>query len=164
MTAGGTERWCRMRWSAPCGAVSKGLAGVQGEEVVGPPLLELPLGHEHGGAGVGAQEGPLQPVADHTVSREYLRDPLGEGAREQLHVPLTGGHEPVVVQFGGAQDLGADSNVRIPRVGRWRCATEDGLVGVDDEPPDEWREALDEAGLYVVGASGLSIGLVQHGL
>ena len=34
--SGGTERWRRMRWRAPCGAVSKALPGVEGEDVVGP--------------------------------------------------------------------------------------------------------------------------------
>ena len=64
----------------------EGLAGVEGEDVVGFPPLELPLRHEQGGPGVGAGEGPLPPVTDQAVSREHLRDPLGEGAREQLHV------------------------------------------------------------------------------
>ena len=73
------------------------LAGVEGEDVIGPSPLELPLRHEQGGHGVGAEEGPLLPVADHAVLREYRRDPLGEGAREQLHVQLTQGYEPVVV-------------------------------------------------------------------
>ena len=65
------------------------LAGVEGEDVVGPSLLELPLCHEQEGAGVGAREGPLLPVADHCVPCEHFRDTLGEGAREQLHVQLT---------------------------------------------------------------------------
>ena len=65
----------------------EGLAGVEGEDVVGPSPLELPLRHEQRGACVGATEGPLLPVADHSVPCEYFRDALGEGAREQLHVP-----------------------------------------------------------------------------
>ena len=66
----------------------EGLAGVKGEDVVGPTPLELPLRHEQGGAGVGAGEGPLLPVADHSVPCEHFRDALGEGAREQLLVQL----------------------------------------------------------------------------
>ena len=42
-----------------------GLVGVEGEDVVGPSPLKLPLRHEQGRAGVGAGEGPLSPVADH---------------------------------------------------------------------------------------------------
>ena len=55
----------------------EGLAGVQGEDVVGPSPLELPLRHEQGRAGVGAGEGPLLPVADHSVPCEHFRDALG---------------------------------------------------------------------------------------
>ena len=66
----------------------EGLAGVEGEDVVGPSPLELPLRHEQWGAGVGAREGPLLPGADHFVPCEHFRDALGEGAREQLHVQL----------------------------------------------------------------------------
>ena len=84
-------------------------------------------------------------------------------AREQLHVQWTKGYGPVTVQFGGARDLGAEANVRIPPVGRWRRATEIGLVGVHQEPLHGCREGLDEGGLYVVGAWGLAIGLVQRG-
>ena len=57
----------------------EGLAGVEGEDVVGPSPLELPLHHEQGTAGVGAGEGPLLPMADHSVPSEHLRDPLAEG-------------------------------------------------------------------------------------
>ena len=57
----------------------EGLAGVEGEDVVGPSPLELSLRHEQGRAGVGAREGPLMPVTDHSVSCEHLRDVLGEG-------------------------------------------------------------------------------------
>ena len=70
----------------------KGLAGVEGEDVVGPSPLELPLRHEQRGACVGAREGPLLPVADHSVPCEHFRDALGEGAREQLHVQLAQGY------------------------------------------------------------------------
>ena len=66
----------------------EGLAGVEGEDVVGPPPLELPLRHEQGRGGVGAGEGPLLPVADHSVPCEHFHDALGEGPREQLHVQL----------------------------------------------------------------------------
>ena len=66
----------------------EGLAGVEGEDVIGPSPLELLLRHEQGGAGVGAREGPLLPVADHSVPCEHFRDALGEGACEQLHVRL----------------------------------------------------------------------------
>ena len=59
--------------------VVEGLAGVEGEDVVGPPPWELPLRHEQAGAGVGAGEGPLLPVADHFVPCEDFRDALGEG-------------------------------------------------------------------------------------
>ena len=54
--------------------------------------------------------------------------------------------------------------MRVPPVHRWRGAAEDGPVGVDQEPLDGCREGLDEAGLHVVGAWGLAIGLVQGGL
>ena len=64
----------------------EGLASVEGEEVVGPSLMGLPLRHEQGGGGVGARGGPLLPVADHSVLCEHFCDALGEGAREQLHV------------------------------------------------------------------------------
>ena len=64
----------------------EGLAGVEVEDVVGPSLLDLSLRHEQGGGGIGARESPLLPIADHAVSREHLRDALGEGACEQLHV------------------------------------------------------------------------------
>ena len=126
--------------------------------------LELPLRHEQRGACVGAREGPLLPVADHPVPCEHLRDALGEGAREQLHVQLAQGYGPVVVQSGRARYLGAEPDVRVPPVHRWRGAAEDGPVGVDQEPLDGCREGLDEAGLHVVGAWGLAIGLVQGGL
>ena len=66
----------------------EGLAGVEGENVVGPSPLELPLRHEHWGVCVGAREGPLLPVADHTVLCKHFRDALGAGAREHLHVQL----------------------------------------------------------------------------
>ena len=88
--------------------------------------LELPLRHEQRGAGVGAREGPLLPVADHPVPCEHLRDALGEGAREQLHVQLAQGYGPVVVQSGRARYLGAEPDVRVPPVHRWRGAAEDG--------------------------------------
>ena len=58
----------------------EGLAGVEGEDVVGPSPLELPLRHEQRGACVGAREGPLLPVADHSVPCEHFCDALGEGA------------------------------------------------------------------------------------
>ena len=98
------------------------------------------------------------------VPCEHLRDALGEGAREQLHVQLAQGYGPVVVQSGRARYLGAEPDVRVPPVHRWRGAAEDGPVGVDQEPLDGCREGLDEAGLHVVGAWGLAIGLVQGGL
>ena len=142
----------------------EGLAGVEGEDVVGPSPLELPLRHEQRGACVGAREGPLLPVADHPVPCEHLRDALGEGAREQLHVQLAQGYGPVVVQSGRARYLGAEPEVRVPPVHRWRGAAEDGPVGVDQEPLDGCREGLDEAGLHVVRTRGLAIGLVQGGL
>ena len=66
----------------------EGLAGVEGENVVGPSPLELPLRHEQCGACVGPREGPLLAVADHSVPCKHFRDALGEGAREQLHVQL----------------------------------------------------------------------------
>ena len=69
------------------GAV-EGLAGVEGEDIVGPSPLELPLRHEQEGRGIGAREGLLLPIANHAASREHLRDALGAGAREQLHVQL----------------------------------------------------------------------------
>ena len=141
----------------------KGLAGVKGEDVVGFPPLELPLRHEQGGGGVGAREGPLLPNAGHAVLREHLRDPLREGAREQLHVQLAQGYGPVVVQFGGARDFGAEPDVRISPVHRRRGAAEDGPLGVHEEPLDGRREGLDEAGLHVVGARCLAIDLVQRG-
>ena len=37
MTAGGTERWRRMRWSAPCGAVSKAFQASKEKMYVGFP-------------------------------------------------------------------------------------------------------------------------------
>ena len=140
----------------------EGLAGVDREDVVGSSPLELPLRHEQGGGGVGAGEGPLLPIADHAVSREHLRDPLGEGAREELHVQLARGYGPVLIQFGGARDIGAEPKVRISPVHRWRAATEDGPVGLDEEPLDGRSEGLDEAGFYVVWARGLAIGHVQR--
>ena len=78
----------------------KGLAGVEGENVVGPSPTELPLRHEQWGACVGAREGPLLPVADHSLPCEQFCDALGEGAREQLHAQLAQGYGPVVVQSG----------------------------------------------------------------
>ena len=57
----------------------EGLPGVEGEDVVASFPLELPLRHEQGGGGIGAGEGPLLPMANHAVSRELLRDALGEG-------------------------------------------------------------------------------------
>ena len=86
----------------------EGLAGEEGEDVVEPPPLGLPLRHEQGGPGVEAGEGPLLPVAVHAMSREYLRDPLGQGAGEHLHVLLTQDYGPVVVQCGEARELGAE--------------------------------------------------------
>ena len=117
-----------------------------------------------GGPGLGTSEGPLLPVADHAVSREHLRDPLGEGACEQLHVQLAQGYGPLVVQLGRARDLGAEANLRIPPLGWWRGATENGPVGVDEEPLDGCWEGLDEACFLMVGARGLAIDLVQHRL
>ena len=142
----------------------EGLAGVEGESVVWPSPLELPLRHEQWGACVGAREGPLLPVADHSVPCEHFPDALGEGAREQLHVQLAQGYGPVVVQFGGARYLWAEPDVPVPQVHRRRCAADDGPVGVDQEPLDGCREGLDERGLHVVGTWGLAIGLVQGGL
>ena len=142
----------------------EGLAGIEGENVVGPSPLELPLRPAHWGACVGASEGPLLPVADHSVPCEHFRDALGEGAREQLHVQLAKGYGPVVVQSGGARYLGAEPDVCVPPVHRRRGAAEDGPVGVDQEPLDGCREGLDETGLHVVGTWGLAIGLVQGGL
>ena len=107
---------------------------------------------------------PLLPIADHAVSREHLRDPLGEGAREQLHVQLAQGYKPVLLQFGGARYLGAEPDVRIPPVHRRRGAAEDCPVRVEEEPLDGRRQGLDEAGLHVVGDRGLAISLVQGGL
>ena len=139
----------------------EGLAGFGGEDVVGPSPLEVPLRHEQGGAGVGAGECLLLPVADHSVSRENLRDALGEGVREQLHVAQGSGR--VVVQCGGAWHPWAEPDVRVPPVHRRRGAAEDGPVGVDWEPLDGRREGLDEAGLHMVRARGFAIGLVQLG-
>ena len=77
-----------MRYGGAVRGGVEGLAGVEGEDVVGPSPLELPLRHEQWGAGVGDREGPLLPVADHSVPCEHFRDAPGEGAREQLHVQL----------------------------------------------------------------------------
>ena len=137
------------------------LVGVEGEDVVKPSPLELPLRHEQGRAGVGAGEGPLLPVADHSVPCEQFRDAHVEGAREQLHVQLAQGYGSVVAQFGGARYLWAEPCVRVPPVQRRRRAAEDGAVGVDQEPLDGCREGRDEPGLHVVGTRGLAIGLVQ---
>ena len=142
----------------------EGLAGVEGEVVVGPSPLELPVRHEQRGACVGSREGPLLPVADHSVPCEHFRDALGEGAREQLHVQLAQNYGPVVVQSGRARYLGAEPDVCVPPVHRRRGAAEDGPVGVDQEPLAGCREGLDETGLLVVGTWGLAIGLVQGGL
>ena len=60
----------------------EGVAGVDGEGVVRPAPLELPLRHDQGWAGVGGEEGPLLPVADDSVPFEHLRDALVEVARE----------------------------------------------------------------------------------
>ena len=130
---------------------------------MGSPPLELPLRHEQREPGFGAGEGPLLPVADQAVSREHLLDPLGEGAREQLHVQLAKGYGPVVVLLGEAQDLWAEPNVRSLQ---WVAvgAKEDGLIGVDKEPLEGCWDGLNGAGLYVFGARGLEIGLVQSGL
>ena len=54
----------------------------------------------------------MLPIADHAVSREHLCDPLGEWAREQLHVQLAQGYGPVVLQLGGARYLWAEPDVR----------------------------------------------------
>ena len=142
----------------------EGLAGVEGEDVVGPSPLELPLRHEQGRAGGGAGEGALLPVADHLVPCEHLRDALGEGAREQLHVQLAQAYGPVVVQSGRARYFGAEPDVRVPQGHQQWGAAEDGPVGVDQEPLDGCRDGLDETGLHVVGAWGLAINLVQGGL
>ena len=142
----------------------EGLAGVEKEGVVEPSLLKLPFRHEQGRAGVGAREGPLLPVTDHSVSCEHLRDALGEGACEQLHVQLAQGYGPVVVQSGRARYLGAEPDLCVPPVHRRRGAAEDDPVGVDQEPLDGCREGLDETGLHVVRTRGLAIGLVQGGL
>ena len=139
----------------------QGLAGFEGEDVVRPPPLELPLRHEQGRACVGAREGLLLPVADHSMPCEHFRDALGEGAGEQLHVQLAQGYASVVDQSGRAWYLGAEPYVRVPPVHGRRGAAEDGPVGVDQEPLDECREGLDEKGPHVVGTRGLAIGLVQ---
>ena len=78
----------------------EGLAGVEGEDIVGLPPLELPLRHERGGSGVGAGEGLLLPAADRARLCEPLCGPLGERAGEQLHVLLAQGYGLVVVQLG----------------------------------------------------------------
>ena len=117
----------------------------------------------NGGGRCWSRGGPLLPIADHSVSCEHLWDPLGEGAHKQPHAHLAQRYAPVVVQFGGPQDLGAESNVRISPVHLRRCATEDGLVGVDEEPLDGRRKGLDDAGFNVVWARGLAIGLGQRG-
>ena len=142
----------------------EGLAGVERENVVWRSSLELLLRHEQWGACVGAREGPLLPVADHSVPCEHFHDALGEGAREQLHVQLAEGFGPVVVQSGGARYLGAEPDVRVPPVHRRRGAAENGPVGVDQEQLDGCQEGLDETVLHVVGTLGLAIGLVQGGL
>ena len=64
----------------------EGLAGVEGEGVVGPSPHEMPLRHEQGEASFADGEGLLLSIADHAVSREHLRDPPGDGTGEQLHV------------------------------------------------------------------------------
>ena len=119
-----------------CGAVSKALRASKGEDVVGPSPLELPLRHEQRGACVGAREGPLLPVADHPVPCEHLRDALGEGAREQLHVQLAQGYGPVVVQSGRARYLGAEPRCARPssasvagRRGGWPGRSGPGATG-----------------------------------
>ena len=142
----------------------EGFAGVGGEAVVGPSPLELQLRHEQGRPNVAAGEGPLLPVADHSVPCEHYRDALAEGAREQLHVQLAQVYGPVVIQSCRARYLGAEPYVRVPTVHRRRDATEDGPVRLDQEPLDGCREGLDETGLHVVGTRGLAIGLVQGGL
>ena len=142
----------------------EGLAGVEGEDVLGPSPLELPLRHEQGRAGVGAGEGCLLPVADHSVPCEHFCDALGEGAREQLHVQLAQGYGSVVFQSGRAWYLGAEPYVRVPPVHQRRGAAEDGPVGVDQEPLDRCRDGLDKTGHHVVGTRGFAIGLVQGGL
>ena len=52
----------------------------------------------------------------------------------------------------------------ISPVGRRRGAPEDSLVGVGEEPLDGRWQGLDEAGLNVVGAWGLAVGLIRRGL
>ena len=84
----------------------QGLAGVEGEEVVGASPLELPLRHAQRGGGVLAGTGLLLPSADHAVSHEHLGDRLGEGACEQLDVQLSQGYGEGVSQFGGPPDFG----------------------------------------------------------
>ena len=71
MTAGGTDRWRRMGRSAPCGAVSNALRAPKEKTYLGLPRWSCRCAMN--------REGPLLPLADHTVSREPLRDPLGEG-------------------------------------------------------------------------------------
>ena len=83
---------------------------------MGLSLLELLLHHEQGRAGVGAGEGPLLPVADHSVPCE------------QLHVQLVQGYGSVVVQSGRARYLEAEPYVRVPPLHRRRGAAEDGPV------------------------------------
>ena len=84
----------------------EGLAGVEGEDVVESSPPRLPLRHEQGGGGVGAEEGPLLPIADQSVPSEHPFDALGEEACEQLHVQLAQGYGQVVVQSGRARHLG----------------------------------------------------------
>ena len=109
----------------------EGLAGVEDDDVVGSSSLEVPLRHEDGSAGVGAREGPLLQVADHSVPCEHFRDALGEEAREQLHVQLAQGYGSVVVQPSRARYLGAEPYVCVPPVHRRLGIAEDGPVGVD---------------------------------
>ena len=43
-------------------------------------------------------------------------------------------------------------------------SSEDGPVGVDQEPLNGCQEGFDETGLHMVGTRGLAVGLVQGGL
>ena len=154
----------RMRWRAPCGAVSKALRASKEKTSLGLPRWSCRCAMNSGGPVLEPGRAPCcqsltTPCRVSTYVMRWVRGPV-----QQLHVQLAQGYGPVGVQSGRARYLGAEPDVRVSPVHRRRGTAEDGPVGVDQEPLDGCREGLDETGLHVVGTWGPAIGLVHGGL